>query len=95
VRTRSDVPKAANASFKSVSCGTTATLLSGSRSYRGSVMLVNNSDITVFIGYDNSVTVNNGIPLSPSAVWSEDRWSGDVYGIVASGSADIRVLELF
>ena len=95
MRTRVDFPKAASAISKSVACQATATLLSGSRAYRGSVMIVNNSDSTVYIGYSASVTTNDGIPLSPSAVWTEDRWSGDIYGVVTSGSADIRVLELF
>lgn len=94
MRSRFDYPKAASAIQTAVTSTSTATELAPDRAYRGAIMLINNSDQTVFIGYTSSVSTSNGIPLSPSAALMEDRWNGPIYGIVSSGSADMRVIEL-
>lgn len=47
---------------------------------------------TVFIGYDSSVTTSTGIPLAGGETWKEtETVEGAVYGIVASGTVDVRV----
>mgnify|MGYP001572625574 CR=1 FL=1 len=54
----------------------------------------NASAVTVYIG-GSDVTTSNGLPLSGTS-WSpgvELGWSEALYGIVASVTSDIKVLE--
>jgi hypothetical protein len=57
-----------------------------------SVLIVNNGAVTVYMG-PATVTTANGIPLAPGQSLSDkdslDAW----YGITASDSAEVRVLE--
>jgi hypothetical protein len=87
-------------SFKSrlvngtVTVTTTATALPATAATgRSSLSVKNNGAVTIYVG-SSTVTSANGYPLAPNAEISFDV--GDqviVYGITASGSADIRVLE--
>lgn len=63
--------------------------------YRRSMIVYNNSSSTVYIGGSN-VTTSNGLPV-PANSYSPALDAGPkliVYGVVASGTADVRVLEL-
>ena len=83
---------------KSVSVGTSATLILAAQSRRKSTLIFNNSAATVFIGPDSTITTSNAFPVLTQTSFVEDdgnqrMYSGDIYGIVASGSSDVRVWE--
>jgi hypothetical protein len=87
------------ANQRAVTVTTTATRLdpeTEATSHDGSYAAIyNNGSVTVYIGFTSSVTTSNGFPLAAGASMSfEFGYSGDaLYGIVASGTADVRVLE--
>lgn len=84
---------------RAVTVGTTATRLDGDadqadRHAGESFAFYNSSGVTVYIG-GADVTSTNGAPVAASS-WSPgfDLASDDaIYGIVATGTAAVRVLE--
>lgn len=77
----------------SVTCSTTATAAPASvLTNRATLTLVNNSAVTIYIG-GSGVTTSNGIPLLPGASFMDDVVGTAYYCRVASGTADLRVLE--
>ncbi len=61
--------------------------------FRRSILVTNNGSVAVYLG-TSSVTTANGTPLAPAASLSLELSAGVVlYGIVASGTADVRTLE--
>jgi len=81
-------------SYGSVSVGTSATQILASNSNRKALIIYNNGDTTVYIGLDSNVTTTSGMPLPPYAYMHVKDYTGPVYGIVSSGSADVRYVEL-
>lgn len=77
-----------------VSVGSTATLILAANADRERALIVNNGSQTIYLGKDNTVTTANGLPLAAGASLEDDRTSDAWYGIVASGTADVRVLEV-
>lgn len=79
----------------SVSVGTSATALpSTPLSGRKLLILTNNGTQTVYLG-DSSVTTSNGLPLLPSSSLIIEAGETCIwYGIVPSGSCDVRVAEV-
>jgi hypothetical protein len=61
----------------------------------------NTSAVTVYIGHDNTVTIENGIEYKTGTEFEEKRiglndpthYQGAYFGIVATGTADSRVDE--
>ncbi len=85
--------------FNNVSVGTSATLIVAANTKRRNLSVTNNSSSTdVFIGPDTTITTSNAIPLYTFSTRDQDRipegWQGPVYGIVASGTADVRYWEV-
>lgn len=84
---------------RAVTVTTTATRLdtvNESDSVSGSsVALYNNGSVTVYIGLAATVTAATGFPLAAGSSMSFqlDGPGDTVFGIVASGTADVRVLE--
>jgi len=77
-----------------ITVDTSADLVLAANAGRVTALIVNNGSVTVYLGNDNTVTTTNGIPLVAGAAL-EDGESGDAwYGVTASGSADVRVLEV-
>ena len=82
-----------------VSIGTSATLIIAANSERTSLYIENSAgDGTVLIlGEDTTLTAANGIEIADGGSVIEDMghrlWKGDWFGIVAAGSADVRVWE--
>jgi len=81
------------------SVGTSATLIAGTE-YPGWILFNNDSTDTVFIG-DSAVTTATGFPIPAGTTFSASdlahqslrgRVEDCLYGIVASGTADVRVL---
>jgi hypothetical protein len=92
-------------SATNISVAATATLIiniaRSSNTARTGLLIYNNSAQTVFLGDAATVTTSNGYPLfaGDTIRWSHDGgksqyfFRGDVYGIVASSTADVRVWE--
>ena len=88
------------ATIKTVSVGDSATLILAANEARQELHLVNNSvSPDCFLGPDNTVTATNGLTLFAGSSKDKDRgfglWLGPIWGITASGTADIRVWETY
>lgn len=85
--------------YGNISVGSTATKILSENPQRTSYKLFHNGTNDVFLGNDASVTTSNGFPFAASETFQEPPvaglacYKGDVYGIVASGSEDIRYIE--
>lgn len=83
-----------------VSVATTATRIdtdSETDIISGSALAVyNNGAATVFLGHSSGVTTANGYPLAAGGQVSVqfDSASQGLWGIVASGTVEVRTLEL-
>ncbi len=86
--------KASSMSYGAVNVGTTATIIVGSQPTRTGFIIANNSTKTIYLGGD-SVTTANGIPLEPGACYENQIWTGAFYGIVESGTANVRVEDFY
>lgn len=76
-----------------VTCATTATAApTAVLSRRVTLTLMNNSSVTIYLGH-SAVTTSTGMPLAPGASFSDNVQSTPYYCIVASGTAELRVLE--
>ncbi|KKK95046.1 hypothetical protein LCGC14_2676730 [marine sediment metagenome] len=85
--------------YNTVTVTTSATLIVADNTKRKVLTLVNTSEtIPVYIGPDSSITTSNAIPLYETQTQDSSKtfgfWSGPVYGIVASGTADVRYWEV-
>lgn len=81
--------------YSAVSVASTATdLVAADLANRKRILIQNASTKRVYIG-NSSVTTSNGIELSPGSALELDAAAAvDLYGIVASGTADVRIMEL-
>lgn len=74
-----------------------ATLIVAANTQRRNLTIVNDGSSTIYIGPDDSITTSNGIPLYGRQGRQDDRipegYQGDVYGIIGSGTADVRYWE--
>lgn len=83
---------------RSVTVTTSATRLDSSAETDlvsgSSLILYNNGSATVYVG-GSDVTTSNGVPVAASSWGPSIDLDGaeGVYGIVASGTVDVRVLE--
>jgi hypothetical protein len=79
---------------KAVSVGVTATAICSASDAASRFTIVNNGAATVYLG-DANVTTVNGLPLAAGACYADVIGSGGgvLYGIVASSTCDVRVLE--
>lgn len=77
------------------SIGNTASALTAGTAGRDKVLLQNLGAQSIFIGFDNTVTTSTGIELVKGGAYEMEVGSGvTLFGITASGSADIRYQEL-
>lgn len=82
--------------FGALSVTDSATLIFSGSAARGGYIIHNASAVTIYIGGTSSVTTSNGIPLAATEKILADgpaAYNGSLYGIVASGTADLRYLE--
>ena len=88
-----------------VSVAATATVIVAASTQSGGrigLRIYNNSAVTVFLGPDATVTTANGYPLLTATEFKFDAdgpnpqyfYTGAVYGIVATGTADVRYWEM-
>ncbi len=84
-------------SFGPITITTSATLIVEANTRRRNLTIVSNSSTVVFYGPDDSITTVNALPLYGRSTRDQDRipegWQGPIFGIVASGTADIRYWE--
>lgn len=82
--------------YNNVSVATTATSIVSSDAQRKSLTMKNNGSTTIYLGNDGSVTTSNGYPLEPGKEMfleyakSREAW----YGIVSSGTVDLRYVDV-
>lgn len=89
-------PDAVVGTQANVSCATTATLAITKNAKRRSWIVATPSGNTenIFIGFNTSVTIGNGIPLGAGVNMSDDKYIGDVYCIVTTSAQSLRVAEV-
>lgn len=87
----------ANTSYNTVTVSTTATQILGASSNRKGLLITNEGNIKVFVGPDASITASNAVSIPPDGSLSlsgfDEAWRGDVYGICASDTVDVRYWE--
>ena len=81
-----------------VSVGTTATEIIAAKAERTSFYIENAEAVTtIFVGGDNTITTVTGLPVQAGGIITEDMghrmWKGPIFGIVATGTADVRVWD--
>ncbi len=84
--------------YNTVTVTTSATKIISANEKRRNLTIVNTSlTAPIYIGPDSSITTSNAIPLYQNQTRDQDRipegWQGPVYGIIGSGTADIRYWE--
>jgi hypothetical protein len=57
-------------------------------------LITNNGTMTAYLGKDNTVTTSNGVPLYVGASVEDDVSTDAWYAIVASGTGDLRIVEV-
>jgi hypothetical protein len=77
---------------RAVSVATTATALHDATT-QSSILVFNNHSATIYVG-GPGVTTSTGIPVAAGTGISFDYKYGEIYGIVAAATADVRILEL-
>ena len=85
-------------SYGTITVTTAATLIIDDNTSRKEIDIVNtDNSTTVFIGQDTSVTTLNGFPVYPNQNRSKVKvltdYMGPIYGIVASGTSNVRFWE--
>lgn len=73
-----------------------ATLVLAANTWRRGFNVYNNSAVTIYLGFDSTVTSSTGTPVLPNASFTSDGmnpWKTDVYARAASSTADVRYLE--
>lgn len=82
------------AQFSKVAPTTTATEVVAAYRSRKQVTLRNVGTVDVYLGVDNTVTTANGFLLAVGETYDDTNTGSAYWGIVASGSGDLRVLEV-
>lgn len=93
--------QASSASYGRINIGTSPTLILAANPSRVDALIQNVEAQQIGLGFDLSLTVQNaGVYLTPiSSSSSGDggnlstNYTGPIYGIVASGDADVRYIE--
>ena len=86
--------------YDTVTVTTAATPIVVANTMRKALTLVNTSEGTVvYIGPDASITTSNAIPLYETQTRENGKviseaWLGPIYGIVGTGTADVRYWQV-
>lgn len=88
------IPTAGNAgaTYGAVSVGTTATVIRTANTNRASCLVQNLGSAPMYLGTDASVTTANGLEVGAGSS-ATLTFQSAIYGIVASGSNDVRFIE--
>lgn len=83
--------------YGAVTVTTNPTLIIGANPNRRALIVSNNTNAALYVSPDSSLTTSNGIvvPASGTMTISADGevFKGDVYGIVAAATNDVRYWE--
>jgi hypothetical protein len=85
--------------YGAVEITTEATQIVSANCDRKEIIITNTNDedVTVYIGMDENVTVETGTPFYANQTRGHARgfgtYLGPIYGIVASGTCDVRYWE--
>jgi len=81
--------------YSAVNVTTTPTPIRPANANRNYLLVTNVSAETVYLGFDENVSITRGFPLPQNASFERDgvNYNGPLYGVVATGSADVRFLE--
>ena len=78
-----------------VSIGSSSTEIVDALSTREELVIINDSDETIYLGLGGLAVVNRGIRLNANGgSFSTDSWTGAVSGMCASGAKNVTVTEL-
>lgn len=84
-------------SYGPITVADTATLIIAANTARKNLTIVSNSSTVVYYGPDASITTANALPLYGRSTRDQDKipegYLGDIYGIVAAGTAEVRFWE--
>jgi hypothetical protein len=80
--------------FTTAAPTTSATLVLAANTSRKTATIYNNGSVTVYLGKDATVTTANGLPLPVGATLEDDSTTSAWYGITASGTGDLRIVEV-
>lgn len=80
-------------SFSQVSAGSSAVQIVATNSNRASLLIFNAGSEIVYLGKTNSVTTSDGIPLYPLSNLEDSESYDSWFGITASSTSDLRVVE--
>jgi hypothetical protein len=81
--------------YTQVTVGTTATVVLPPNSLRQGYVIFNNTSTVAYLGADATVTSSNGMPALQNVYVGVAGDAGEVTAIVASGTTDLRVMELY
>jgi len=90
-------PSASVGSYGPISVGITATEIVPANPDRIALIITVKDNVEVFLGLDDGVTTANGTQYKQDDVLEIDQvnlYTGAIFGIVASGSADVRFMEI-
>jgi len=74
---------------------TTPMLLLASSDFRKTVTIYNNGSVTVYLGANGNMTSANGFPLLAQQTFVDEESRDAWYGVTASGTADLRIIEVW
>ena len=92
--TSTTVALASTIANAAVTVTTDATLLIAARTNRKALIIQNNSAGDIYIG-GSGITTSTGLKLAAGATFSDYVTSAAWYGIVASSTANVRVIEVY
>lgn len=78
-----------------VTVGTTATVLAAARTGRGSVKVTQIGTTEVFIGPAGVTTANGDLLVGTRGAANTYGYAGALSGIVATGTQEVRVVEIY
>jgi len=79
----------------SIAIGTDSTEILDTRADRKYLVIVNNSEETIYIGLGSTAFIGKGIRLNAlGGSYTDDMWTGEVSGICAVDAQDVTVTEV-
>lgn len=92
-----DQSRPANSTTTSVAVSTTSALLAASNPARRKLIVHNKSGKTLHVAFEaTAVEANAAFPIANNTVWESDLngYTGDVSGILSTGSGSVNVTEV-
>lgn len=93
ISTTTQAPATSSASYSSHNITTSASVIAGENLARQRIILTNNRAGVVYVGFDSSVSITTGFPLSSGQTLDIKETTSTIYGIAVSGLQEVRVLE--